>query len=392
MTTLPRMDITIAKHDLERALGPLEEAVDKKSYLPALTDFYFRTGPTGVTVEGTDNTILMRATVAGEVHEQGAVLVDPDILSRVRCMPEGSVRLTTQPNTMLRLASAVTSRRFDLATMSADTWPQKLLDGLRRPDGATEVTMAAARLRHLLHAVKHAVGTDETKVAMTCTYLRFGAGTVEAVATNGHVFAKIAREMEGATPRSFMLSRRHGRALAKLLDAAMAGGQTDVGVTVTDAVLVVKVGDTELVAGQVQEKFVEYEPLLASLKWSTLLTIQKDRMVQAMNAIQIAAGRDGVKFVLKPGEDMIRLTATSPEAGDAEDFLPVDSAKNRPSVEVTTKLNAQLVKQAAESVEGAEVVFSLAPYKDGCAVTAVAEMGSTPMASRQFTYIAPMAM
>lgn len=388
------MDISIPKCDLERVLAPLGKATADSKLGLSISNLRFTTNATGdgLVVEGTNLHLLMRATLACEVSRGGAALINKDVISRVEHMPDGAVRIETMDNdNRVRVRSNTHPRWYGVSMLPDNLWPTTTL----KYPGVREVVCPTATLLHVLRATMDASSTDQTKAALNAIFLVMGNEQVDAVSTDGSRLSRIVRPLKGAPLAKVLLSRRHAEALMKLLDVALANEQQDVLVAATDDTFGARVGNIDFVSSVVGDPFPPYKDLLERYAWGTQLTFNRQKLLDAIASVRLAADVDvaGVVLSVAHGAKLLHVDATSPEKGTAEDTVEVEGVSSPvPKLGLKVRVNPNLLKEAIAAVEGETVVVSLDGPEAPVIVSRPEEVGSAPTSATQLTLLMPLRM
>lgn len=162
------MIFTVAKEALLGAMKSAAKVVKKKSVMPQLSDVCVRASTTGLEILSTDLEVYFQASVPAEVKEEGAVTVDAARLLKFTSLVNSEeMSATTSKAGRLNLIGG--GGRASIATRPAEEFPA--LPEIPNPDA---MSMSGQELALALGKVLYAVGTDESRPAMSGVHVELG--------------------------------------------------------------------------------------------------------------------------------------------------------------------------------------------------------------------------
>lgn len=369
------MDLIAAKKDLLRLVSRCQGVADKKSAMPILADVLLKAEGNALRVSATDLYRSVQGTTECEVAKPGGVCINAsDLRERLAAMPDGPVRLRVHKD-RAELTAVGTKRRFLLSIQDAEDFPQT--DGMKDiPNSSTLVQVSHGVLLSLIDRVHLAVSQDATRAHVnSCLFESFPSG-LRLVATDGHrlsvatVGELTGEAVSALVPRTALLELR------KLLSAA------------EDAFLYLYGGGTAYLATGTQDgddtkdqflfscklvdaQFPPYQQVIPKDSKYTV-TVARVPFIDALRAASVASSDRTGGVALEFGPESIRITAQSPEGGEASDEV---ASTGGPSDPASIGFNAGYLVDALSVLDTDEVTISFSGELDPAVVRAEGFVG-----------------
>lgn len=348
------VNVTIPKKDLipfiERAGG----VADPKSAIPALSNVLLRAKDRRLEVAATDLYMLFTAGSEAAVEEPGEIaLPAKDLFERVKHLPDGPIQITTSEQAAT-IKVVGQKRQYTMQGLSGQDYPT-----LPEPKDVAWNRMPSGTLRMLLKRVRDAISTDETRAHVNSALLVGDGNMLTAVATDGHRL-HMARVSNAARLGSILVPLKAVAELQRLLDKA----SDDIEIGVSGPHLFVRFGPILWGCKLVDATFPPYQQVVPAPS-PVFATVRRQGLIDAAKAIAVSAATKtgGVEIVLAP--DVLRVKASSPETGSAEDEMPI--AYTGP--EVRLGMNAAYLVQALSVLDAEDVRLSTSGELDPLVVT-----------------------
>lgn len=180
------MKFIVNQGALRTAIERCKPMVDKRAAQPVLANLLLRVEGERLRVHACNlrEEITTKVSVHGAVS--GAVCVPAsDLSSRVGAMPQCDL-VFEQTVDALHVSAKGMGRKFRLESIPGGEFPK-----LHEPTGEA-VRIDAATFGRLIAAVKHSVGTDETRQSTNCAYFRSHGGTLTMLSNDGHCASVIS--------------------------------------------------------------------------------------------------------------------------------------------------------------------------------------------------------
>jgi DNA polymerase-3 subunit beta len=194
---------------------------------------------------------------------------------------------------------------------------------------------------------------DESRYALNGVLLSVQPGRLRVVATDGHRLALASRALpNGGGTATGIVPRKAVQEVMRVL-----GAGEEVQVALVENQFILRMPNFLLVARLIEGQFPNYEQVVPK-GHPCRLAVSRALLAAAMRRVSVLSEErtKPVKLLLSPGS--LKLSASNPELGEAEESLAVDYSGE----ELAIGFNSRYVLDALGAVETDEVVAEL---KDG---------------------------
>ncbi len=351
VTSEHTLALSIERSHFLKSLGRLQSIVEKRNTIPILANIKLEASKDGFFLTATDMDIVATEKVPATVAKQGAVTVPAHTLyDIVRKLPEGCQVEIESDGASNQLKVKGGKARFALSYLPADDFPVISEGAMTHSFKLSPKEFAA-----LIDKTRFAMSTEETRYYLNGIYLhtaKSGKGEImlKAVATDGHRLARIeapvpagAKDMPG-----IIIPRKTVSEIRKLLEEQVG----DVEISVSETKIKVASGDTVLLSKLIDGTFPDYERVIPASNDKTLSVNAKSFMDAVDRVSTIATEKTrAVRLSLKPNK--INLSASSPEAGNAEE--EIEGSYGADTMDIG--FNSRYVLEMMGQLEGDSVQF-----------------------------------
>jgi DNA polymerase-3 subunit beta len=311
------MQMTLRVPDLGKALQRVQGIVEKKTTMPILANALIETrGTDQIAVSATDLEIGLTGHYPAEVQTEGAVTLGAKALyDIVRSLPESTVTLQLTGNQQVQVHSGKV--KYRLVGLPADSFPS-----LPKFDDVPFFAVDSKGFREMVDKTIYAVSTDETRFNLTGVYCEPvpGGQGIRMVATDGHRLAWVERATDDAPlmKEGVIIPRKGLQELRKLLDDGDLPGR--LGFVENSAIF--EKGDVLLTMRLVDGRFPDYQQVIPS-SYTRKVTASRPALVQALKRTSLLAPDKAQGVRLELQTNLLSLSATNPDLGDAREELEV---------------------------------------------------------------------
>ncbi len=314
------MKLTIERAALLKCLGHVQSVVERRNTIPILSNVKIEAGDGRLALNATDMDLDIVESVACDVDAQGATTAPAHTLyDIVRKLPDGAqVVLRKDGEGQLELKSG--RSRFGLSCLPTEDFP--VLGSGELPH---QFKLPVHDLKALLERTRFAISTEETRYYLNGIYFhvaeRDGAKVLRAVATDGHRLASAEVPVpDGADGiPGVILPRKMVAELGKLIDESV--GEIFVGLSETKVRFAIE--DIVLTSKLIDGTFPDYERVIPRDNDKTL-DVDRKLLADAVDRVSAISSEKSRAVKLTLGAGMMKLSASSPEHGIAEEELEVD--------------------------------------------------------------------
>jgi len=378
------MELVFRKGDMMKAMKAVSGAVGN-SRIPILANLLISTTLPGLLKPETDGRIYLaatdleigiRASISGHVMESGAVTLPArKFAAMVREMPGSDVHIVTTSADMVSIDCG--SVRFRLAGLPADEFPPLIPDAVpEQPEligaegkASSCISMDPVALDGMIRKTSVAASREDVQYLLNGIHLSLkweGTGcTVTMVATDGKRMAIAKAEgSAGDGEASQVCEAEMGKGVIIPIKAAeqlrnMLQGPDAVRISLHESRVVFDTGNTILASRLVEGEYPDYEKVIPADS-SIRLTMETQRLLSVARRVGTMANPKLPGVKLEAAGDVLKLSSSSPESGEACEEMPV----RKEGGDVTLCLNIRYLMDVLKVVGTEEVMMGVdAPRK-----------------------------
>jgi DNA polymerase-3 subunit beta len=367
------MKLVVERATLLKALGHVQSVVERRNTIPILSNVLLSADGNSCKLMATDLDLQIVEDVPATVEIGGATTVSAHTLfDIVRKLPDGA-------QVTLEAASGKVAVTAGRARFSLQTLPREDFPVIGESDLPVSFTLPAETLVTLIDKTRFAISTEETRYYLNGIFFHApaGAGTLRAVATDGHRLARVEIPLpEGAAGMpDIIIPRKCVAEVRKLLDER--GGE--VGITLSQSKIRFAIGQAVLTSKLIDGTFPDYSRVIPTAN-DKLLKIDPATLAEGVDRVTAIASEKTRAVKLSLDRDRVTLSVTSPENGTASEDVPADYSaagfdvgfNSRYLLDILSQVEGDLVEvhmadAAAPTLiresEGSEALYVLMPMR-----------------------------
>jgi DNA polymerase-3 subunit beta len=319
-TTKVIFDVTVARAALLPLLERAEGIADKKSVLPILANVLLTPSDGQLKVAASDLYISITGRCDAEVavSKASVALHAKELLERVKNVSDGPLRITVDDEMHATIKSVGTTRKFEMTAMQGKDFPE--LPTLKEATHSLSVSTLASLIEHTYYAICD----DETREHINSAFFEWTGDRVRMVATDGHRLSKVDVPAKEHAPCTVLIQKKAVGHVLKLLEFARKEKAAEVGFAQDGRNMMFSTAGVALTARLVDATFPPYDQVIPSSKYGTTVRVLRSVLLNAVNAVQVAATEKEPHAHLHVQDGQLRIHSKSSERGEAEDVIPVD--------------------------------------------------------------------
>jgi DNA polymerase-3 subunit beta len=344
------MEFRIEKEEFSRGLYRGQSVVEKKGTMAILANVLIEAQGTGISITATDLEIGIKGSYPAEIVKEGrSTLSAKKLYEVVKELPEKNVTLRLRENQWVEIASGKSV--FNIMGLAAETFPSL---ATYEEEGFLPVELEI--LREMVEKTIFAVSTDESRYNLTGVFLSKAGAEEEGmrmVATDGYRLSMIDRSLKlpGQGVESGILLPKKGLAeLSRLLDE---GGEK-IWIKVMNNNFIVKKENVVLIMRLLDAEFPDYRQVIPQ-KAKRHFRMKRSQILESLHRVSILSSEKtrGVKFHFS--QDLLELSTSNPELGEAKEELPIDYKGE----DVSVGFNSRFILEVLDIMTSDEVIFQL---------------------------------
>jgi DNA polymerase-3 subunit beta len=357
------MKLRADRATLLKALAHVQSVVERRNTIPILANVLIAVRDGKLTLTATDMEIAVLEDVPASTTRNGECTAPAATLYEiVRKLPEGADVELDHPGGDAQLALRAGRYSTSLVVLPVEDFPSMTAGALPH-----KFSLSAQQIRGLIDRTRFAISTEETRYYLNGIYLHSvesdGVTVLRAVATDGHRLARVEEPLpEGAgSMPGVIIPRKAVNELRKLLDEVSG----NVEIALSDTRIQFRMDNIQLTSKLIDGTFPEYERVIPRNN-DKVLRVDKKDFADAVGRVAAISSERSRPVKLSLARDLLVLSASSPELGNASEELDAEHVKYE-SGPLDIGFQARYLNDITDQI-GGEVEFRFA---DGSAPTVV---------------------
>jgi DNA polymerase-3 subunit beta len=344
------MKFSIERAALVKAVSQAQSVVERRNTIPILANVLIEATPEGVSFRATDlDTEIVDRTTA-QVERPGATTVSASMLNDIsRKLPDGALVQLSLDSASQRLSVQAGRSNFNLATLPREDFPL-----MSSSEYGANFSAPAAVLRRLFDKSKFAISNEETRYYLNGVYMHVAQSEdgpcLRCVATDGHRLARIDAPLPGGADGmpGVIVPRKTVAELRKLLD----DDEAQIAVSVSETKVRFATPTITLTSKVIDGTFPDYSRVIPSGN-TRKLEVDAGDFAKAVDRVATVSSERSRAVKLALDEDRLVLSVNAPDAGAADEELPVAYADEPLEI----GFNAKYLHEIASQIERENAVF-----------------------------------
>jgi DNA polymerase-3 subunit beta len=341
------MNVHIERDTFFRAIQLVQNIVEPRQTLPVLSNVLIEANNGKLTVAATDLEVGVRVEVPAIVQQAGKVTLSAKkLLEIVKELPSKSMELAVQEHAWVFLRCGGAS--YKLVGLPAEDFPT-----IQESSGGVSVVLAGRTVREMLSRTAFAVSHDETRRVLNGVFFLLQEKDIQCVATDGHRLALAQRDItRGQGTASGIVPRKAVQEIGRVLS-----GDEEVQMTLSENQFSLRTEKVLLTARLIEGQFLNYEQVIPRQHQKRVL-IPREEFAAIIRRVSVLSEERTKPVKIQISRGVMKMTASSPELGEAEEALPVEYEGD----EMIIGFNSRYLLEAINPIEMDQISMEL---KDG---------------------------
>ena len=310
------MHFSISREALLKPLQLVAGVVERKQTLPVLSNVLLVVQGQQLSLTGTDLEVeLVGRVQLEEPAEAGEITVPARKLMDICKSLPADVLIDIRVDEQKLLVKAGRSR-FSLSTLPASDFPS-----VEESQGSLNFAVAQGKLRRLIERTSFAMAQQDVRYYLNGMLLEVNAGTLRAVATDGHRLAMCALDagIASSDKHQVIVPRKGILELARLL----ANPEELVSIVLGQHHIRATTGEFTFTSKLVDGKFPDYQRVLPR-NGDKVVVGERQALREAFSRTAILSNEKyrGIRLLLQ--KSLLKIQANNPEQEEAEEEVLVD--------------------------------------------------------------------
>ncbi len=340
------MELAFEKDEFLYALQMVQGVAGGRNTLPILSNVLIRAQDGNIECAATDLEIGIRIKVVGIIKEEGSITVSAKkIADIVRELPDKTIELVTTANHRVELTCG--DGVYKIIGLSDEDFPEL-------PTADREgVAIGGETLCSVIYKTEFAASTEDIRYTMNGLYFNLLEDKTEVVATDGSkqlALAHCAPLKTSEDVDGFIIPLKAVKEIARIF-----ADSPEVKISLLKNQLLLSDDNTAFTTRLVEGDYAPYQKLFRdSSEGRTVVT--KETILRATRRVALLSDPKNFLICLEIDAEGIRVSAKTPELGEAYETLPVESGTG----EVRIGLDARVLTDVLTHIETESLIFEFA--------------------------------
>lgn len=307
------MKLSVTKEALLDGLQKVLTVIGTRSPVPVLSNILFAARDGKLYVTATDLDRSVRAVVPARVEREGSTTLPSKFISGIiREAPSDEIELELGANEVTSITAG--SALFILRGLSADDFPP-----LPTMEGGRVVAVEQKLLKTMLLRTGYAASTDESRAILNGVLLRFKAGRLAAVATDGRRLALVEQDVEVAGDFSLDLAVPT-KTISELVRSL--GDEGEVRIRASANQVVFETDTLSVFSKLLDGTYPNYSQVIPT-QAPIRIPLERELFMNAVRRVALMTSERSNSVKLSFGRNRLEILAASADVGEARETMPV---------------------------------------------------------------------
>lgn len=314
------MNFKIDKETFLKALQKVQGIVEKRTSMPILSNILIEARGEDIEIIATDLEVGLKGNYPAKIEKEGRITVGAKKLYEiVKELPNQEISFLSKENDWVEITCGKVC--FNIVGLPSDEFP-----AIPSIKDEQLLELEASLLRKMIEKTSYAICNDETKYNLNGIFTRVEqtdkGQVLKMVATDGHRLSISSGDFSGrANPellKGVILPKKGIYEIKKITDEG--DGLLQFGFV--DSSAVIKKGDTTLVMRLVDGEFPDYTRVIPAAN-DQIVSATRESLIHAVRRMAILSSEKFKGIMLEIDGNIVKISSSNPELGDAMEELDV---------------------------------------------------------------------
>ncbi|MGV6826922.1 MAG: DNA polymerase III subunit beta [bacterium] len=350
------MNLTAKRDDLLQPLLQVGNIVERRQTLPILANVLVSVRKNHIIFTATDLEVELKTHASISSDDEGDFTVSARKLTDIcKALPEDADLQLSVEGDKAVLKSG--TGRFMLGTLPAVDYPN-----IEPATVGNKFTLKEKELKRLLDKTQFAMAHQDVRYYLNGLLLELKAGTLRAVATDGHRLALCEVPFEGeASEFQLIIPRKAVTGITRLL----SDSDNEINIEVSNSHIQIFMTNGSFTSKLIDGRFPDYERVMPKGETMDVMA-DKETLRQALARTSILSNEKyrGIRFEMENGT--LHLQAHNPEQDEANEEVQVEYQGS----DLTIGFNVGYLLDILGVLDGDSVNLALIDASSSCLITA----------------------
>lgn len=340
------MKIIVSKDEIQSKLQNIQNIVEKRNTMPMLSHFLLEAGKKGSYIIATDLETALKEPLQIRVEKEGKICIPARKMFEIVREIDGELACESVDDQWMKIKAGASN--FRLACLSSKEFPA--WPGMEDNE---ELHISSKILGEVIEKTVYSTGESDTRYTLNGLLFHVTPGvTITVVGTDGHRLAFIAKKTEGALKeeKKLIIPKKAAAELRKLLDKK----EENIKVTICKNHVLFSIGEIQFLTRLIEGTYPNYEQVIPAAN-EKKVTIKREEFAKALRRVAIMSKERSHSVKMDVSENLIAVTSSNPDVGDAQDEITVEYTGEN----ISFGFNARYLIDILEAMQSEKVVMEL---------------------------------
>ncbi|MBR1578995.1 MAG: DNA polymerase III subunit beta [Selenomonadaceae bacterium] len=342
------MKITCTQRELVEAINAVSKAVAVKPPTQILSGICLRATGAWLELEANNLDLGIKTKIPVNTETEGSIVVSGKFFQETARKLSGDIISIDYDDEAKVVTIRSDSGSYKLLAMPVEDWMP-----IKEPEVEVSFAMPAITLKSLIRKTVYACSNDAARPMFTGCLLQIDGSNITMVGTNTHRMAVMREQIaDDLGDMKFIIP---SKALWELLRLADASGDKSVSIRCSQKDIDFTFDNIYIKTRLLDGDFPQFEKVIPKEPTVTA-RIDTEELLAAIDRVGLISKETDyktIKFVFKGDE--LQLSSTSPEIGNAEETIPVQSEGG----EFEISFNVNYLNEALKVIDTKTCVFKM---------------------------------
>ncbi len=312
------MKLTINKETILKAINIADSVISSKNINTILSNCLFNISKDKMEIIATDNEMAVRTQIDASAENKFSFTANGKKLSSIiKELPDEDISLTINDSMVINIKSSNIKGNYTFYGTDSNEYPQ-----LPEISNENSVVIDQAIFKEMIKKVIYAAATDTIKPVFNSIYIiSEKPGTITAIATDSRRLSMITREIdsEAFIGEGIIIPLKTINEVYKLLSNS---GSCKISFDSKQCYF--KINETEIISRVIEGQFPNYKQIIPK-EYSHKSIIETSKILDSVKRAMIFTREPANKIVMTLNKDILHIEANTPELGQAEEELNIES-------------------------------------------------------------------
>ena len=330
------MKFTVSQSSLAQALSIVSKGMGSNASQPILAGVHLIAANGTLELQTTDTTISIRHSIAANVEDPGETVISGKIaMNIVKNLSDAAVSFEGDDRNVLITSDKSSFRLNALSPEDFPSFPEYELEN--------SVELDSEVLSKMVDKVYRVTYKDNSRPILSGILTTVEDNTIRLVATDSYRLAVCDTNVDTQNKEAFR-AILPGSVFHEVL--GLPGMTEKILVGITSSQVIFQFGNTTFITRKIEGNFPNYKQLLPT-SCSTSVKVDVSQLTAALRRVSvIALSNPSVRFDIEVENKLMKLSATSPDQGDATEYVNIEAEGE----DVSVGLNYHYVNDCMSAV------------------------------------------